>query len=53
MTEVKPLDTFYEDEKYHQDYFEKNLQDAYCQMHATPKIETVFEEFDSLTVDDE
>ncbi|MFB6300991.1 MAG: peptide-methionine (S)-S-oxide reductase MsrA [Halobacteriales archaeon] len=45
VTEVAPLDTFYEAEEYHQDYFEKNPDDAYCTMHAQPKIEKVRKEF--------
>ena len=45
VTEIESLDTFYEAEAYHQDYFEKNPTDAYCSMHATPKIEKVREQF--------
>ncbi|WP_254809235.1 peptide-methionine (S)-S-oxide reductase MsrA [Natronosalvus amylolyticus] len=45
-TEVEPLETFYEAEAYHQDYFEKNPTDAYCRMHAAPKIDKVREQFD-------
>ncbi len=45
VTEIEPLETFYEAEEYHQNYFEKNPTDAYCQHHATPKIETVRERF--------
>ena len=47
VTELAPLETFYEAEEYHQDYFEKNPNDAYCQMHASPKIEKVREKFQS------
>ncbi|WP_435195059.1 peptide-methionine (S)-S-oxide reductase MsrA [Natronomonas sp. EA1] len=45
VTEVEPLETFYRAEENHQDYFEKNPQDAYCSMHAQPKIEKVREKF--------
>ena len=45
VTEVKPLETFYRAEEKHQDYFEKNPKDAYCSMHAQPKIEKVRERF--------
>jgi len=45
VTEVEPLETFYPAEDYHQDYFEKNPQDAYCRMHAAPKVEKVREKF--------
>ena len=47
VTEIGPLETFYEAEEYHQDYFEKNPEDAYCRMHAAPKVEKVREEFES------
>jgi len=45
VTEIEPLETFYEAEAYHQDYFEKNPTDAYCRMHAAPKVEKVRETF--------
>ena len=45
VTEIEPLETFYEAEEKHQDYFEKNPQDAYCRMHAAPKVEKVREQF--------
>jgi peptide-methionine (S)-S-oxide reductase len=45
VTELEPLETFYEAEEYHQDYFEKNPTDAYCRMHAAPKVEKVRAEF--------
>jgi peptide-methionine (S)-S-oxide reductase len=47
VTEVEPLDRFWEAEEYHQDYFEKNPNDAYCSMHAQPKIEKVREKFEA------
>jgi peptide-methionine (S)-S-oxide reductase len=45
VTELEPLETFYEAEEYHQDYFAKNPGDAYCRMHAQPKVEKVRERF--------
>ncbi|OVE86093.1 peptide-methionine (S)-S-oxide reductase MsrA [Natronolimnobius baerhuensis] len=45
VTEIEPLEEFYEAEEYHQDYFEKNPNDAYCTMHAAPKVEKVREQF--------
>ncbi|MCQ4333899.1 peptide-methionine (S)-S-oxide reductase MsrA [Natronomonas sp. F2-12] len=45
VTELEPLETFYEAEEYHQNYFEKNPQDAYCSMHAQPKVEKIRETF--------
>lgn len=46
VTEITPLEEFYEAETYHQDYFEKNPNDAYCRMHAAPKVEKVRERFE-------
>jgi peptide-methionine (S)-S-oxide reductase len=48
VTELEPLDRFWVAEEYHQDYFEKNPNDAYCRMHARPKVETVREKFENL-----
>ena len=45
VTEIERLETFYEAEAKHQDYFEKNPQDAYCRMHAAPKVEKVRKQF--------
>ncbi|MFB6105132.1 MAG: peptide-methionine (S)-S-oxide reductase MsrA [Halobacteriaceae archaeon] len=45
VTELEPLETFYPAEEYHQDYFEKHPEDAYCQAHARPKVEKVRERF--------
>lgn len=38
VTEVTPLDTFYEAEDYHQDYYEQNPNQPYCQIVITPKV---------------
>jgi peptide-methionine (S)-S-oxide reductase len=43
VTEVEELDEFYAAEERHQDYFEKNPGDAYCTMHAQPKVDKVRE----------
>jgi peptide-methionine (S)-S-oxide reductase len=45
VTELAPLERFYRAEEKHQDYFEKNPADAYCRMHAQPKVEKVREQF--------
>ncbi|WP_414837566.1 peptide-methionine (S)-S-oxide reductase MsrA [Candidatus Nanosalina sp. VS9-1] len=39
VTELRPLEKFYRAEEKHQDYFEKNPDDAYCTMHAQPKVD--------------
>ena len=48
VTELEPLETFYEAEEYHQDYFAKNPNDAYCNFHARPKVEKVRKRFAEL-----
>jgi peptide-methionine (S)-S-oxide reductase len=51
VTEVEPLEEFYEAEEYHQDYYEKakagqgNTNQGYCQMYAEPKVQKVREKF--------
>ena len=38
VTEVTPLKEFYPAEEYHQNYFEKNPEQAYCQATIAPKL---------------
>jgi peptide-methionine (S)-S-oxide reductase len=38
VTEVSPLDTFYPAEQYHQDYYERNTAQPYCQAVIAPKV---------------
>lgn len=38
VTKVEPLTAFYRAEEYHQDYYRKNPNDAYCQINARPKV---------------
>ena len=38
VTEIKALDVFYKAEEYHQNYFNKNPQAAYCQAIINPKL---------------
>ncbi len=45
VTEVEPLTEWYQAETYHQDYYEKNPNDRYCQFNADPKIQKVREKF--------
>ena len=47
-TEVKPLDSFYEAEAYHKDYYERNSEKPYCRIIINPKIEKVQEKFVAL-----
>lgn len=38
VTEVEPLDTFYRAEDKHQNYYERNPSQPYCQAVITPKV---------------
>ncbi len=38
VTEVVPLEKFYEAEDYHQEYFRKNPYQGYCRMVVAPKV---------------
>ncbi|MFC1893689.1 peptide-methionine (S)-S-oxide reductase MsrA [Chloroflexota bacterium] len=38
VTEIAPFHEFYVAEDYHQNYFEKNPEQAYCQMVIAPKL---------------
>lgn len=39
VTEISPFDVFYKAEDYHQDYYEHNRGQGYCNFVITPKIE--------------
>jgi peptide-methionine (S)-S-oxide reductase len=41
VTEVRPLDRFFEAEEYHQDYAERNPMQPYILFNAAPKVEKV------------
>lgn len=45
VTELKKLEKFYPAEVYHQKYFEKNPEQAYCQIIISPKIGKLREKF--------
>ena len=40
VTEVAPLEVFYEAEDYHQEYYRYNSAQPYCQVVITPKVAT-------------
>jgi peptide-methionine (S)-S-oxide reductase len=48
VTEVTPLDQFYEAEDYHKDYFARNQDAAYCQLVINPKLDKVQQKFAEL-----
>jgi len=39
VTEITPINNYYEAENYHQEYLENNPQNPYCQMVVSPKVE--------------
>ena len=39
VTEISPLDIFYEAEDYHQDYYRNNQSQGYCSFVITPKVQ--------------
>ena len=38
VTEITPLDVFYPAEEYHQEYFQRNPYQGYCQVVIAPKV---------------
>ena len=38
VTEITPLDVFYPAEEYHQEYFQRNPYQGYCQIVIAPKV---------------
>ena len=45
VTELKKFDAFYEAEPEHHNYFQKNPNQAYCQIVINPKLEKLRQEF--------
>jgi len=45
VTELAPLDRFYQAESYHQDYYQRNLAQSYCQAVIAPKVAKVRREY--------
>ena len=48
VTEVKPLEKFYEAENYHKDYYARNRSATYCELIINPKLEKVQKQFAEL-----
>lgn len=48
VTTVMPLETFYEADNYHQDYYMNHKDAPYCQIVINPKLEKVQKEFAGL-----
>ncbi|MBN1266501.1 MAG: peptide-methionine (S)-S-oxide reductase MsrA [Anaerolineales bacterium] len=47
VTELAPLEVFYAAEDYHQDYFERNPTQPYCQVVISPKLTKLRKQFAS------
>jgi len=48
ITEITPLDVFYEAEAYHQEYYDRNKDAPYCQMVIDPKIQKLQQKYAHL-----
>lgn len=48
VTEIKPLEAFYEAEDYHKNYFARNPGNPYCEIIINPKLEKVQHNFAAL-----
>ena len=48
VTEVRPLETFYDAEPYHHRYYARNSQQPYCQFVIDPKIDRLRARFQQL-----
>lgn len=48
VTQVVPLEAFYSAEEYHQDYYNQNQQQPYCQLVISPKIKKFEHKFAKL-----
>jgi peptide-methionine (S)-S-oxide reductase len=47
VTQVKPFETFYKAEDYHQEYFKQNPRQSYCQVVIAPKVAKLREHYRS------
>ncbi len=47
VTEITAYKNFYKAENYHQNYYQKNSYQPYCQVVIDPKIHKLFKEFNS------
>lgn len=51
VTEITPFSAFYPAEKYHQDYYNQNPSQRYCEFVIRPKVEKFKKEFSDLLQD--
>ncbi|MBI3495164.1 peptide-methionine (S)-S-oxide reductase, partial [Candidatus Berkelbacteria bacterium] len=45
VTQIQPLDQFYQAENYHRDYYARNTFNPYCRVVINPKLAKVKEQF--------
>lgn len=45
VTNIEPFTTFYKAEEYHQNFYERNSYQPYCQLIINPKIDKLIQEF--------
>ena len=45
VTQLKPYTKFYDAEKYHKNYYDKNSDAPYCRIVIDPKIQKLYKEF--------
>lgn len=45
VTDVLPFEHFYEAEKYHQNFYDRNKDYGYCQVVINPKLDKLYKEF--------
>lgn len=50
VTNIEPFTKFYKAEEYHQNFYERNSSQPYCQLVINPKIEKLVREFNKLVV---
>ncbi|MDY6774512.1 MAG: peptide-methionine (S)-S-oxide reductase MsrA [Halobacteria archaeon] len=52
VTEINELEEFYEAEEYHQDYYDKNPGNAYCNANIEPKLRKLRKKFSDTVESD-